>query len=238
MKTLALRTMLALGMLFGLSSLALAQNNNCAYTFSWTQYSFSFCVSQYGTLGMLQAPIGVNHLDPVNPVEGWVWFYWTSNDSFTHCQITGVSGCNLATGSFTQPNGPGTLPLIYNNGGETSTFTANPVAKSISITTKLQTSYPPEVGAYLERDVVFQPGGNASATVSFTGFGPYALSSYGDRLTTSKGCFGNDAKAPTPAGHGGCAKSTFTGSGGLYAVQQFGGDGSRGATLRVTYTVF
>jgi hypothetical protein len=75
--------------------------------------------------------------------------------------------------------------------------------------------------------------------VSFTGFGPYALGSYGDRLTTSNGCFGNDSKPPSTLGHnGGCAKSTFTGSGGMYAVKDFGGSNDRIITLQVTYTVF
>jgi hypothetical protein len=178
-------------------------------------------------------------LDPVNPVEGWVWFFWTPMDYFTHCQITGIDGCNLDnTGGFIQPHGPGTLPLIYDNGGERSTFYANPATRSVTIITRLQTYYPPEVGAYLERDAVFQPGGNTVATVSYTGFGPYAAASYGDRLTTSNGCFGNDQNPPDTRGHQGCSKSTFTGSGGLYAVKQYGGDGGKVATLQVTYSVF
>jgi hypothetical protein len=50
---------------------ASAQNNSCAYTFTYPRSNFSFCVTIWGTLASIQSPIGVNHLDPVNPVEGW-----------------------------------------------------------------------------------------------------------------------------------------------------------------------
>jgi len=80
---LALTTTLAIALLFVLSSTALAQNSNCAYTFTYTKNAFSFCISQYGTLGMLQAPIGVNLIDPNAPIEGYVYYFdIEGNDNF------------------------------------------------------------------------------------------------------------------------------------------------------------
>ncbi len=237
-RLLALRTTIAIAILFMLSSAALGQNSNCAYTFTWPKQEFSFCVSQYGTLGMLQAPIGVNHLDAANPVEGWLWGYWTEDTFFTHCQITGTNCPPLSGGSFSQPNGPGTLPLIFHcDYGETVTFNANPAARAVSISTQFYATYVAEVGAFLERDAVFEPGGNAVATFSTTGFGAYAVSSYGDRVTTTNGCFGNSPNAPNQGGFQGCSKSSFTGSGTMYAVKDFS-DRKGTVNLQVTYSVF
>jgi hypothetical protein len=237
-RLLSLKVKLTIAILFVFSTVAFGQSGNCAYTFTWTKQSFSFCVSQYGTLAMLQAPLGVNHLDPVNPVEGWVWGYWTRDTYFTHCQITGISCPALSNGSFSQPNGPGTLPLIFNSDyGETVTFGANPFTKSVSIQTQFYATWIAQTGAFLERDAVFQPGGNSVATFSTTGFGPYAVASYGDRLTSTNGCFGNSPNQPSQNGFQSCRTSSFTGSGTMYAVKDFSNRNGN-VNIQVTYWVF
>jgi len=93
-------------------------DNSCAYTFTYVKPQFSFCVTIWGTLASIQSPIGVNHLDPVNPVEGW--------SASIRDADGGTDGFNLIPGlgavDFTypptvrQPHGPGTLPLIFNYG--------------------------------------------------------------------------------------------------------------------------
>jgi hypothetical protein len=241
-RLLAVRTTLAIAILFVLSSAALAQTPSCAYTFTWPKYDFSFCVSQYGTLAMLQAPIGVNHLDPANPIEGYVYYFNISgNDNFFGgCQVPNLLGqCFPQPASFSQPNGPGTLPLIADDGTAKTTFTANPSERQVIIFTAV------DIGVHkganmltLEREGAFQPGGNATA--ASTGFGPYAVSNYGVRVTTRNGCFGNHPGVPTdwypsyladP-----CRTTTFTGSGTMLAVKNAASP--RYVTLQVQYSVF
>jgi hypothetical protein len=228
-----------------LSSMAFAQNGNCSYTFTWPNHSFSFCVSQYGTLAMLQAPIGVDHLDPVNPVEGWRWAYWpvaagSSDMHFDHTQITGI-GYSLTSGTFTQPNGPGTLPLIFHSDywADTVTFTANAAARTVIIKTQINVS-PAQPGAYLDRYAVFKPGGNPVAYFSTTGFSAYEAGSYGIRLTTSNGTYGVEPRAPSVAnvGEDPCLnRGTFTGTGSICASRDFS-DKKGWVTLQVKYSVF
>jgi hypothetical protein len=90
----------------------------------------------------------------------------------------------------------------------------------------------------LEREGVFQPGGNA--TFSSTGFGPYAVTSYGVSLTTKNGCFGNHPGAPfdwyPSYTAGSCTTTTFTGTGTMFAVKN--ATSPRYVTLQVQYSVF
>ena len=176
----ALGTTLAIAAVFVLSSAAQAQNRNCAYTFTYPKNAFSFCVSQYGTLGMLQAQIGVDHLDPTNPIEGYVYYFNISgNDNFFGgCQVPNLpnpGNCLPQTATFSQPNGPGTLPLIAFDGTGKPTITANPSQRQVVITTVVDIGVVKGANMLtLEREGVFQPSG--SATCSSTGFGPYAVS--------------------------------------------------------------
>lgn len=242
---LAFRTTCTIGILFVLSSGVLAQSNNCAYTFTFPKNSFSFCVSQYGTLAMLQAPIGVNHLDPVSPIEGWVYYFnIEGNDNFFGgCQVPNLpdpGDCLPQPGSFSQPNGPGTLPLIFSSDNGKSTFTANPATKSVSIRTVVNVERIKGAEMLgLEREGVFQPGG--SATFGGTGFGPYAVNTYGVRLTTANGCFGDHSGVP-PAWStsnlvDSCNVATFTGTGTMLAIAVTI-DTDNYAALQVTYWVF
>jgi hypothetical protein len=64
-------SVLAVFMLAG--TVAYGQANTCTYTFTFPEHSFQFCLTSVGTLAMLQSPIGMNHLDTVNPIEGWTW---------------------------------------------------------------------------------------------------------------------------------------------------------------------
>lgn len=239
---LASRTTLAITILLAFSSAAAAQTPSCAYTFTWPQYQFSFCVSQYGTLAMLQAPIGVNQLDATTPIEGYVYYFdIEGNDNyFGGCQVPNLPGvCFPQVASFTQPKGPGTLPLIAYDGVARTTFTANPAQRQVIIYTSIDIGV--HQGAHflqLEREGAFQPGANAM--FSSTVFGPYAVSKDGLSLTTKNGCFGNYAGLPpgfeTSNGADTCASSSFTGTGTMYAVKN--SSSPRFANLQVQYSIF
>ena len=115
-------SLLAVFMLAG--TLAYGQANTCAYTFSFPEHSFQFCLTGVGTLAMLQSPIGVNHLDTENPIEGWTWeFAGTVIDRGGDLFIGGEQ-CALTwkfllpAPTVTQPNGPGTLPIRFDWHGE------------------------------------------------------------------------------------------------------------------------
>jgi hypothetical protein len=54
-------------------TVAYGQINMCTYTFTFPEHSFQFCLTSVGILAMLQSAIGTNHLDTVNPIEGWTW---------------------------------------------------------------------------------------------------------------------------------------------------------------------
>lgn len=236
---------LALLVLVVLSSAAFTQNSNCAYTFTWTKYNFAFCVSQYGTLGMLQAPIGVDHLDPVNPIEGYETYFTIqgNNNYFGSCQVTNLPNCLIQGAGFSQPKGAGTLPLIVEDGVARTTFTADPAQKQVIITTSVNIG--PVKGAsflQVERLGVFQPGTNA--TFSSTGFGPYAVSNYGVRVTTpttNNSCAGNFPGAPSgyyQSAIPGCGSTNFTGDGTMFALDNAPGAITRTASVQVVYTVF
>src|ERR1017187_131931 len=100
-----------------LSVTAIAQQN-CAYTFTdGTKWQFRFCVTPYGTLGMIQSPVGNDLLDPNNPVEGFGMVIVTGGGGAS--LITNVPGLGDYMGLpdvvTTAPNNP--LPLImkWNN---------------------------------------------------------------------------------------------------------------------------
>jgi len=133
-----LRRLLMVAVLF--CSVASFAQQNCAYTFSWTKpASFSFCVTSYGTIGMIQSPAGTNHLDVANPVEGFAWFIQDSSGGRSSGeQIPGLNDISSVP-TFSQPKGPGTLPLIatYSSLGFQQTITANPADRSITTTFKI-----------------------------------------------------------------------------------------------------
>ena len=53
-----------------LLTVAAFAQQNCAYTYTKAP-SFSFCLTPYGTIGMIQSPVGNNLLDANNPIEGF-----------------------------------------------------------------------------------------------------------------------------------------------------------------------
>ena len=113
MKRIGLLTVVVLA-----GAAAFGQGNTCKYTFAFPQYSFQFCLTGDGTLAMLQSPIGVNHLDTVNPIEGWSWDLMGTvphggDVFFSGQQIPAFGSSSLGPPTVTHPNGAGTLPIRF-----------------------------------------------------------------------------------------------------------------------------
>ncbi len=117
--------------------------NSCVYRYSYSfidpsRYgdSFSFCLTAYGTLASLQSPIGTEHLDPANPLEGFEVY---DNTDSVPVDLTVFPGFSVTQGpsSVNQPKGPGKLPIVFTYEGgnisnrDTITVTATPTEKTV-----------------------------------------------------------------------------------------------------------
>ena len=129
------------------SVIAVAQgDNSCVYPYSFVDpygVSFGFCLSSYGTLSSLQSPVGNEHLDPVNPLEGFVW-YDDGDYGLINAAVVPGFDLNVGTPTVTQPKGPGKLPIVFTypgapgvGNGITSTVTVTPADRTIVFTMKV-----------------------------------------------------------------------------------------------------
>lgn len=115
--------------------------NSCVYQYSFVNPkgidSFGFCLTAYGTLASLQSPIGTEHLDPSNPLEGFVIQDVTD---LVPVSLTVLPGFNVDQGpsSVEQPKGAGKLPIIFTYEGgnirnrDTIAVTATPIEKTVT----------------------------------------------------------------------------------------------------------
>jgi hypothetical protein len=124
------------------AAIASAQSaNSCVYQYSFVNPrgidSFGFCLTAYGTLASLQSPLGTEHLDPANPLEG----FEVHDDTYSvPVDLVVIPGFNVSQGpsSVKQPNGPGKLPIIfiYEGGNifnrDTITVTATPIERTVT----------------------------------------------------------------------------------------------------------
>jgi len=114
--------------------------NSCVYQYSFVNpkgiESFGFCLTAYGTLASLQSPLGTEHLDQANPLEGFGIYDYTDSVSV---DLVVLPGFNVTQGpsSVTQPKGSGKLPIIFTYEGgqivnrDTITITAIPNEKTV-----------------------------------------------------------------------------------------------------------
>jgi hypothetical protein len=218
---------------------AWGQSNTCAYTFTYTKFQFQFCLTIAGTLAMLQSPIGVDHLDVSNPVEGWYWnldgyvhnggdVYWYNE------QIPAFGGNALGTPSVTQPNGPGTLPIRFDWGGMYEIVTAIPSQKSIS----LKVVVPPMnvwYGGNLNRMVIVKVDGTTANNFDYLRNQVFAYVEGGEEIGMQSSGF--NCVLPAGAGLSYCSASNpaFTGYGSFVANT---GYRPRTPFLTVTYKMF
>jgi hypothetical protein len=232
-------------------SVTSAAQQNCAYTFTWSKPSFSFCVTNYGTIGMIQAPVGTNHLDPANPVEG---FAWNIDDSgggqMVGAMIPGLGVTRLGLpNTFQQPGGPGTLPLIitwsadWNRfGGFRETITANASHRTITLNLTIK-----DCGSgclwsgFISRVATTKLDGNSVSNFGSSKWAAFAFLNHGLMLSvpdTSLGCGGIDSTGASSTVYETCGGGSFTGTGAIFADYSFDTSGGHRATQTFTYGVF
>ena len=235
------RRLLMIAVLFGCAT-SFAQQN-CAYTFTWTKpTSFSFCVSTAGTIGMIQSPVGTNHLDPANPVEGFAWLIQDSSGGRASGAV--ISGVDISTlPTFTQPNGPGTLPVIatYSGFGFQETINASPAQRTITTTFKIT-----DCGFDCVWFGNFSRAANPELdgkTVNNFGSSQYAAFAYlnhGLMLSQPEpaGCGGIDPTGTKDGVYETCGGAPFNGTGAIYSAGGFSTQRTHHATLTFIYRVF
>jgi hypothetical protein len=114
---------------------------SCVYQYSFVNPkgidSFAFCLTSYGTLASLQSPIGTEHLDPANPLEGFEIYDQTESVPVDLVVLPGFS-VTQGPSSVEQPKGAGQLPIVFTYEGgnirnrDTITVTATPIEKTVT----------------------------------------------------------------------------------------------------------
>ena len=218
------------------------QGNTCKYTFAFPQYSFQFCLTGDGTLAMLQSPIGVNHLDTVNPIEGWSWDLMGTvphggDVFFSGQQIPAFGSSSLGPPTVTQPNGAGTLPIRFDWHGFPADMweivTAQPGQRSVV----LKVGVPPKGvwwGGTLTRVITLRLDGKTVNKFRRLRVGAFAYVDGGEALlmrSPAGVCFGPGEIFNASA----CTATPFNGYGTLVAEGNYSADAS---SLAVTYKIF
>ena len=226
---------------------------NCAYTFSWTKArsltpSFSFCVTSYGTIGMIQSPIGTNHLDATNPVEGFAWYIDDNGGGTSYgSQIPGLGQTDSGVPTFSEPKGAGKLPLVASWFGQfgfgfKETITANPTDRTITIKFVIvDCGRDCEWEGYLSRAANPELDGNKVNHYGSTAWAGLAFLNHGLTLSmpeTSPGCGGIDPAGASTSVYSTCGGDPFTGTGAIYADAFFSTEKTHHAELTFTYRVF
>jgi hypothetical protein len=233
---------------------AYCQDNSCAYTFTYPKPQFSFCVTVWGTLASIQSPIGVNHLDPVNPVEGW-----TGN---IRDNSGGADGFNMIPGlglvdssqppTVRQPNGPGTLPLIFDYGGDgyyVERVDAVPYQREIILTLTIHSchgSVRDGTECYwagpMSKVANIRPDGNNTGNFAHSSFAAFGYVTHGVMLSVDegKGCAGTDPNGASATPYDGCSVSNtpFVGPGAVFTSWGFQSFNGQYVSMRATYRVF
>jgi hypothetical protein len=220
---------------------AFAQDNTCKYNFTFPQYSFQFCLTGAGTLAMLQSPIGVNHLDTVNPIEGWTWDLMGTvphggDVFFTGHQIPAFGGSTPETPTVTQPNGPGTLPIRFDwrfSADMWEIVNAQPSQRSVS----LKIGVPPKdiwFGGQLTRVITLHLDGKTVNKFRRLRLGAFAYVDGGEALLMKSPalvCFGPGEISNV----NGCTATPLNGYGTLLAEDDYS---PLAPSLVVTYKIF
>jgi hypothetical protein len=227
-----------------------SQDNSCAYTFTYpkAQVSFSFCVTVWGTLASIQSPIGVNHLDPVNPVEGWSARITDAEGGFDGATvIPGLGAVDFVNPPLvTQPNGPGTLPLIfdYDAGYYVERVDAVGYQREIFLTVTIHSC--PASDCYwsgpVSRVANIRADGKSTGSFAHSSFAAFGYVKHGVMLSVdeSLGCAGTDPHGASATAYDNCSLSNtpFTGPGAVFGSWGFFSQGGKKVSMKATYRVF
>jgi hypothetical protein len=246
-----IKTIVPLVFVLFLAAAGYAQDNSCAYTFTYpnAQVSFSFCVTVWGTLASIQSPIGVNHLDPLNPVEGWAGNIIDNDgggDGFSIIPGLGIVDSHLPV--VRQPHGPGTLPLIFDYGGDgfyVERIDAVPYQREITIILKIHSCYSDCIWIGPVTKVAnIRPDGNSTGNFAHSSFSAFGYVKHGVMLSVDEKapakCAGVDPNGASATPHEDCPTNDtpFTGAGGVFVVFPFFSANGESVSMRATYHVF
>lgn len=253
------QTMLSMFVLC-LSAPGYCQDNSCAYTFTYPKPQFSFCLTVWGTLASLQSPIGVNHLDPVNPVEGWTGNI-TDNDG-------GGDGFNVIPGLglvdflqlpiVQQPHGPGTLPLIFQYdpyGVYVERVDAVPYQREIIFTLTIHSCHGSvrngtecNWAGPVSKVANIRPDGNNTGNFAHSTFAAFGYVTHGVMLSVDEtdvgvainGCAGTDPNGASATPYEDCSVSStpFVGPGAVFTSWDFRSYNGQYVSMRARYRVF
>jgi hypothetical protein len=223
-------------------TVAFGQGNTCAYTFTFPKHSFQFCLTGDGTLALLQSPLGVNHLDTANPIEGWSWQVMGTVPGggdvfFDGQQVPAYGGSTLGTPTVTQPNGPGTLPIRFDWHGFPADMWETVSAQPAQRLVVLRVGIPAKGvwwGGSLTRLITLRLDGTTENKFRHLRVGAFAYVDGGEALVLQ-------SPAPVCFGPGEifdrvqCAATPFNGYGTLIAEGEYT---PHTPTLVVTYQIF
>jgi hypothetical protein len=231
-----------------LTAVGYSVDNSCVYLFTFPKPQFSFCVTIWGTLASIQSPVGINHLDPVNPVEGWVGAIRDNGggtDGFT--EIPGLGTVDSPNPPVVrQPNGPGTLPLIFDYGGDgffVERIDAVPSKREISMSLTIHSC----------RDACFwsgpvskvaniRPDGNSTGNFAHSLFAGFGYVNHGVMLSVADDavCAGADPNGASTVPYDDCSISStpFTGAGAVFGTWRFRSLFGKPMTMKAVYRVF
>ena len=232
-----------------LATAGYTQSNSCAYTFTYPKSHFSFCVTVWGTLASIQSPIGVDHLDSLNPVEGWTALIIDDGGGGDG----GVVIPGLGTTTWTnppavqQPNGPGTLPLIFDYEGTSprEIISADPSYRTVYITLIIRSCGDCFWSGSVSRVANTKADGNSTNTFGHSAFAAFGYFNHGLMLsvgenTTTNACAGIDPNGTSTSAYLDCGTDTlFTGTGGrVFTHWTFVSYLGSPVTMKATYRVF
>lgn len=222
-----------------------AQNNSCAYTFTYPKAQFSFCVTAWGTLASIQSPIGVDHLDSQNPVEGWTTLITDDGGGSDGGSV--IPGLGVSLGllpAVKQPNGPGTLPLIFQYGSSTNfreIVSAAPYHRTVYLTLVIHSCGDCFWSGTVSRVANVKPDGSDTNTFGHSSFAAFGYFHHGLMLNVDDGagCAGTDPNGASVFPYFGCGSNTlFFGTGAVFTDWFFSSQRGKPMSMRATYRVF
>jgi hypothetical protein len=248
-----IKTIAPLVFVLFLAAAGYSQDNSCAYTFTYPKPDFSFCVTVWGTLASIQSPIGINHLDPVNPVEGWTGNIKDNGgggDGFS--MVPGFGIVDPHPPVVRQPHGPGTLPLIFDYGGNgyyVERIDAVPYQREITLTLTIHSCqgsvrYGTECYWYgpISKIANIRPDGNNTGNFAHSAFAAFGYVTHGVMLSVDEGdgCAGTDPNGASTTPYDICSVSNtpFVGPGAVFTSWGFQSYNGRPMSMRATYRVF
>jgi hypothetical protein len=243
-----IKTLVLLVPLLTLAGAASAQDNSCAYTFTYPKLQFSFCVNVWGTLSSIQSPIGVNHLDATNPVEGWsasITDDGGGSDGGPYIPGLGaVSSTSPPT--VTQPHGPGTLPLIFTYGSGSNfveRIDAIPFQREIYLTLKIASCFDCYWFGTVSRVANIRADGSSTGNFAHSSFSAFGYIQHGVMLSVAEdgtGCAGTDPNGASQVAYVSCSLSNipFTGPGAVFSSWGFYSALGKPQVMKAVYRVF